>query len=243
MALSLKNAFIKRLEEMILSGRLAIGEQLPPERTLAAQLAVSRPVVHEGLLELAVRGLVSIRPRHGTVVNDYRAQGSVAMLSSLIAYQKGELDLALATGLTDMRLLFETETTRLAAANRTEEQLEALDLLVRQEALLSRGDVAKSTELDFQFHHLIAMASGNPVYAMLMQSFEPAYTNLSSRFFAVPGVAIGVWEGHRLLVRLIRQRDVDGAVIVMRSLLQQGVRVLFGEQKIRGLRRGTDGTE
>jgi GntR family transcriptional repressor for pyruvate dehydrogenase complex len=242
-ALSLKDEFIRRFEGLILSGCLAIGEQLPPERTLAVQLGVSRPVVHEGLLELAARGLVSIWPRHGTVVNDYRTQGSVAMLASLIAYQKGELDPALATGLTDMRLLFETETVRLAATNCTDEQLKALDLLVEQEASLSPDDTVRSTELDFRFHHLIAIASGNPVYAMLMKSFEPTYTNLSSRFFAVPGVASGVRDGHRLLVRLIGQRDVDGAVIVMRSLLEQGVRILVGQQQAKGLGRETHGTD
>jgi GntR family transcriptional repressor for pyruvate dehydrogenase complex len=240
---SLKDAFISRFEGLILSGRFAIGEQLPPERTLAVELGVSRPVVHDGLLELAARGLVTIRPRHGTVVNDYRTQGSVAMLASLISYQKGELDPSLAKGLTDMRLLFEAETVRLAATNRTDEQLDALDLLVERESLLSPRDTVRSTELDFRFHHLIAVASGNPVYAMLMQSFEPAYTNLSSRFFAVPGVASGVREGHRLLVRLIEQRDVDGAVIVMRSLLEQGVRVLFGSQQVKGPGRNTDATE
>jgi len=57
-----------------------------------SQLGVSRPVVHEGLLELAARGLVTIRPRHGAIVSDYRTQGSVTMLASLLAYQQGELD-------------------------------------------------------------------------------------------------------------------------------------------------------
>jgi GntR family transcriptional repressor for pyruvate dehydrogenase complex len=57
-----------------------------------SQLGVSRPVVHEGLLELVARGLVTIRPRHGAIVSDYRTQGSVTMLASLLAYQQGELD-------------------------------------------------------------------------------------------------------------------------------------------------------
>ena len=55
-AVSLKREFIQRFEGLILSGQLAIGQRLPPEREIASQLSVSRPVVHEGLLELVARG-------------------------------------------------------------------------------------------------------------------------------------------------------------------------------------------
>lgn len=242
-AVSLKREFIRRFEGLILSGQLAIGQRLPPERQLATHLGVSRPVVHDGLLELSVRGLVTIRPRHGAIVNDYRTQGSVTMLASLLGYQQGELDPSLAAGLTDMRLLFETETTRRAAMNRTDEQLIQLNLLVEREKAAPEDDVATVTGLDFQVHHLVALASGNPVYAMLMKSFEPTYTNLSSRFFAVPGVARGVLEGHEELVRLIEQRDAEGAVIVMKSLLEQGVEVLLGLQRAANAGRRTNGKD
>jgi GntR family transcriptional regulator, transcriptional repressor for pyruvate dehydrogenase complex len=242
-ATSLKGEFIGRFEGLILSGQFAIGQRLPPERTIAIQLHVSRPVVHEGLLELAARGLVTIRPRHGVVVNDYRTQGSVTMLASLLACQEGDLDPSVVTGLVDMRLLFETETVRRAAMNRTDEQLVQLNLLIEREKSVTEGDVAELTGLDFQVHHLIALASGNPVYAMLMQSFKPAYTNLSSRFFAVPGVARGVFEGHEALVRLIEQRDTEGAVIVMRSLLEQGAKVLLELQHAANAGRKANGTD
>ena len=52
---SLKEVFISRFEDLILTGKLAIGQRLPPERELAVQLGVSRPVVHEGLLDLQLR--------------------------------------------------------------------------------------------------------------------------------------------------------------------------------------------
>jgi DNA-binding FadR family transcriptional regulator len=89
---SLNREFIHRFEGLILSGQLAISERLPPEREIATYLGISRPVVHEGLLELSARGLVTIRPRHGAVVSDYRTQGSVTVLAFLLAYQQRELD-------------------------------------------------------------------------------------------------------------------------------------------------------
>ncbi len=60
---SLKAACVQQLEHLILSGKLKINEKLPPERELAAQLQVSRPVIHEAIVDLAAKGLVTIIPR------------------------------------------------------------------------------------------------------------------------------------------------------------------------------------
>src|SRR5512137_2428558 len=73
---SLVEVFISRFENLILTGKIAIGQKLPSERELALQLGVSRPVVHEGLVDLAAKGLVTMKPRVGTMVNDYRKEGS-----------------------------------------------------------------------------------------------------------------------------------------------------------------------
>ena len=85
-AKSLKTLLIERFEEFILSGEITAGQKLPSERELAETMGVSRPVVHEGLLELPARGLITMRPRAGAVVNDYRVDGSLAMLSTLLSH-------------------------------------------------------------------------------------------------------------------------------------------------------------
>ena len=53
---SLKEACVKRLEELILSGELKVGVRLPSERDFAASLGVSRPVLHEALVDLSAKG-------------------------------------------------------------------------------------------------------------------------------------------------------------------------------------------
>ena len=57
---SLKEVFIDKFKDLILSGELEIGKKLPSERELSDLLQISRPVVHEGLIELASIGLVSM---------------------------------------------------------------------------------------------------------------------------------------------------------------------------------------
>lgn len=226
---SLKEIFISRFEEMILSGQLGIGQRLPPERELAKQLKVSRPVVHEGLLELSARGLVKIKPRHGAFVCDYRRDGSLSVLSSLLNYAQGALEAGLLAGLLDLRRLVETETSSLAARNRSAEDLAKFGDLLGRESRADARDVARVSDLDFEFHHQVCLASGNPIYPMLIKSFEPAYKNLTRQFFAVDGTAKLVFGFHSDLVRAIEAKDTARAGAVMSELLDHGRRVLYGE--------------
>ena len=224
---SLKEVLIERMEGLILSGKLTVGQRLPSERELALQLGVSRPVVHEGLVELAARGLVTIRPRHGTVVNDYRSEGSLAMLTSLIRHQGDDLEPSLLHGVLDLRSLVEVETARLAARHRSAEQLQELERIVELERELEGHDLEQVVALDFRFHHAVAMAASNPMYPMLLKSFEPAYTSLTRQFFLVPAASIAVVTYHERLVLAIAAGQPDRAVEVMQGMLDHGRKVVL----------------
>ena len=67
---SLKDLFVQQLERMILSGELAVGDQIPPERDLAEQMGVSRTVINAGIADMASKGFLEIRPRKGVFVAD-----------------------------------------------------------------------------------------------------------------------------------------------------------------------------
>jgi len=225
-ATRLTEQFVERFEELILSGQLKIGQKLPSERELARQLGVSRPVVHEGLVELAARGLVTIQPRVGTVVNDYRRDGSLALLSSLLSRADRGLDPDLLEGLLELRRVLEVETARLAALHRTDDDMAELERLLAAEATVDPTDHQAVVDLDFALHHRIALASGNPIYAMLLKSCEPAHRNLASAFFTVPGTLVVVADLHTELVEAVRSRDAARSAAVMQRLLRHGRTVL-----------------
>ncbi|PWH19689.1 MAG: GntR family transcriptional regulator [Anaerolineae bacterium] len=227
---SLKEACITKLQELILSGKLKIGETLPPERRLAEQLGVSRPVLHEALVDLAAKGLVTIVPRRGVFVSDFRTSGSLAMLTALISYHKGELDRPFLESLIQMRLLMEVETARLAAIHRTPEHLQQFHSLLEEEGRVNRQDVQALAEIDFRFHQLIAIASGNLIYPLVINSFKPLYTNLTSRFFKHhlgDQVIEEVFNFHRQLVQAIQSLNPHIAAMIMREMLNHGARHLM----------------
>jgi DNA-binding FadR family transcriptional regulator len=231
---SLKDVFVGRFEDLILSGKLSIGEKLPSERELALRLGVSRPVVHDGLMDLVSKGLVSMKPRVGTVVNDYRREGSLAILTSLVNYHNGKLDPRLFESMVEMRMLIEVETARLAALRRTREHLEAFRALLEEEETVEPGEVERIAEVDFGLHHLIAMATGNFIYPLLLNSFRQIYTSLTKQFFSDPGVVSVVFGFHRELVQAILDGDDEAAVEIMTRLLihgRDGLKAMMAEEE------------
>ena len=233
---SLVEVFISRFENLILTGKIEIGRKLPSERELALQLGVSRPVVHEGLVDLAAKGLVTMRPRVGTVVNDYRREGSLAILNSIINFQQGDLDEGLMESLLQARLLVETETAGLAAVNRSGGHLRELRGIVSAEENVRPSDLKTITALDFSFHHLMGMASGNIIYPLLINSFKPVYLNFTTLFFSDPAMVPETIEFHRRMVRTIEERDPDKAMSVMHETLAHGerhLRRILGREKRR----------
>ena len=227
---SLKDAFVSRFEKLILSGAFPIGQKLPSERELALQLSVSRPVVHEGLVDLAAKGLVTLIPRVGTMINDYRKEGSLSLLTSLVNYHQGDLEPELFTSLLEMRLLFEVETARLAAMHRTQDQLKFFRRLLQQEAAVNRRDTDGICALDFEFHHLVALASGNHIYPLLLNSFKNCYLNLAGQFFSDATVMPEVFAFHEAMVKSLENKDSENSAKIMKRMLNHGAEHLKGAQ-------------
>ena len=219
---SLKDVFVSKFEALILSGKITSGETLPSERELALQMGVSRPVVHEGLLELSAKGLVTIKSRSGTVVNNLRKEGSLSLLVSLINYHGDKFAPHIQSSILDMRLLFEVENAGLAAINRTEEQLGEFESYLKTEESIDHTMIKKITKLDFAIHHLVAEASGNFLYPLLMNSFKQLHYHLVPDFFSDTNVCEIVFSFHKELYQSIKSKNAEDSRKFMTALLEHG---------------------
>src|SRR5215475_12178217 len=74
------------LRDRLLEGSIQSGDRLIPERELAAQLGVSRPIVREALRALSMMGVVEIRERVGTVVR----KPDVSVLGDFFAFSMAQ---------------------------------------------------------------------------------------------------------------------------------------------------------
>ena len=125
-ALSLTDLFVQQIENMILSGELAFGEQLPPARELAAKMGVSRTVVTAGLVELEKLGFVEIKARQGVYVCDYRRRGTMETLVAIMRYNGGALRQNEVRSLLETRDAMECMCMRLVVERSDTASLEAL---------------------------------------------------------------------------------------------------------------------
>jgi GntR family galactonate operon transcriptional repressor len=99
---------------------IPVGTALPPEPDLEARFGVGRGVVREAIKTLAAKGLVSVRPRHGTHVLP-RHDWSLLdrdVLSWLVGQDRPDRDLLLA--IQEVRSIFEPAAAALAAARATQ---------------------------------------------------------------------------------------------------------------------------
>lgn len=223
---SLKDLFVKEMEAKIISGELKPGDRLPPEREIAAQMGISRSIVNSGLIELASKGFVAIKPRKGTIVIDFRSEGTAQILTSIMNYNQGRLDIKLFYSMIDTRLLIEVESAKLAARNRSNEDLKVLENLLKDIEGNTLPSIDEIVEFNYRFHHRITAASGNIVFAMIFKSFEPVCKNLIRMYFEADDFRQESLEQHRQLYLSILERDSVKSEKIMKKILLQGKKQL-----------------
>ena len=214
---SLKDLFVQQLQGMILSGQLPVGAQLPPERTLAEQMQVSRTVVNSGLAELSEQGFLEVRPRQGTCVADYRRRGNLSTLIAIMQYKGGVL------GHDEIRSSLEV---RRALEHLAAEALERLGEALNQIAAASGA--GEAAEAAFSFQHELALVSGNSIVPLIYSSFKPPVIALWIRFCNLYGIPALVYNTQTLYT-LIQNRDADGASRWIETYLEQAI---SGSQQI-----------
>lgn len=158
----------EKLLKYILHGGVASGDKLPPERTLAAQFHVTRTTLREALKKLEQLKLIDIRQGQGIVVADLHTASLDLLLYLLVVDDK--IDLNILENILEARALFGTDVARLAAKRADKNDIDRMDRLM--ETLIQVRDPAELQLLDFEFFRLLAMASKNIVYILLVNMLK-----------------------------------------------------------------------
>jgi DNA-binding FadR family transcriptional regulator len=223
---SLKELFIQQLETMILSGKLAVGEKLPTERELADSLQVSRAVVNAGIAELARKGFIIIKPRVGTFVADYRRNGTLETLISIMNYNGGILRREEIRSILELRIAMDSIAVELCIPRITDEEILILKENVAQMKVASSPEEA--SKLAFQFQHELACLSGNTLLPLIFSSFKIPILSLWERFCRLYGIE-SLYLNTIELCELIEKKDAKAAVA---SLTQTINDTISGERQI-----------
>lgn len=202
---SLKELFVQELEHMILSGRLTIGTQLPPERELARSMQISRAVVNAGLNEMESKGFLEVRPRIGTFVADYRRKGTADTLLSIMKYNGGRLQRDDIRSILEIKEVLDRLVAQLAIPKITQEEIERLRVLSEEFRAADTSELAAGAA--FSFYHELALLSGNTLVPLIYYSFKAPILSLWERFCIKYGVA-ALYQNAARLLEAIERRDV-----------------------------------
>jgi GntR family transcriptional repressor for pyruvate dehydrogenase complex len=200
----------QQLEELVRSGQIAVGDRLPPERTLAEMFGVGRNSVREALRELETRGLLERRQGHGTRVRDAEVSDILAPLRAVITLSGTAVDHVI-----EFRRTFEPSVSALAARNLTPASAQGLTESFRsyREAIQTRGGAASAPmRADADFHRAIAVATGNPIVVALHEALDEMLVDFRARLVESSYHASRrVARGHREILDAILSGDADGA--------------------------------
>ncbi len=206
-----------QLRDLIVTGQIRTGDQLPNEAELGSIFGVSRSTVREALRSLAAQSLVytSRGVTGGTFVAKLDAETVSEYLRTSLGLMSGSAGITVAE-LLETRAALEVPAARFAAIRRTDEVLQEL----RDNASIRTIDDESARYIkNSRFHELILDASGNRLLSLVA---SPVFDVLKSRFLREE-VEKSYWthvdEDHREILRYIEARDPDGAESAMRSHL------------------------
>ncbi|MGI5976683.1 MAG: FadR/GntR family transcriptional regulator [Candidatus Limivicinus sp.] len=222
-ALSLKDLFVQQIENMILSGELRVGEQLPPARELSIKMGVSRPVISAGFVELEKLGFVEVVPRQGVYVSDYRRKGTVETLVAIMRYNSGTMRKAEVRSLLEVRKYLECLCVRLVIAKASDEELEALGSILDE--LKNSDDSDEAADCVFRFYHELAILSGNVLLPLMYYSFRAPGEHLWGLYCRHNGIK-SMYELKIGLYRALLNRDEEDAVRRTNLIMENAIRDL-----------------
>ncbi|MFD1510911.1 FadR/GntR family transcriptional regulator [Lacimonas salitolerans] len=196
----------EEIEAQILRGDLKPGDQLPGEAELGTLFGVTRSTVREGLRQLESDGLVhrpSPRRMEVTVpqADQLTTRAGRAMALMKVTFRE----------LWEVTMVTEPLAARIAAQRASADEIEALQQ-VHADLLAAEGQMARTIELDEQFHTRIAEMGRNRVLGLAR---EPIALLLFRGFAQIAPFAPRFYkrqiEAHSNIIAALRDRDAERA--------------------------------
>jgi len=215
----------EQIGNLIHAGEFRDGDRLPPERELAKQLGVSRPVVREAMIALEIAGLVDVRGGAGAFVKRARADAG-SLLAATADPGPSPFDLIAA------RRLIEGEIAFTAAAKVTPANLQSLGEAIDQ----MRADIEAGRDTrpsDRLFHLRVAELTGNAVLGGLVDGL---WAHMLAPMFDMLGRHAGLRgedrmtiADHERIVEALARCDAEAARAAMRAHLAHVEEILMRE--------------
>ncbi|MCK6186401.1 FadR/GntR family transcriptional regulator [Pseudomonas sp. EYE_354] len=208
---SLVDQAVEQLRLRIAAGVWAVGERLPTEPELCAELGISRNTVREAMRVLAFSGLIEVRQGDGSYLRSMTDPlGAMRALSHCTLEQAQET-----------RQILEVEAIGLAALRRTEQDLEHLREALQGSAALYHGDLEAYISADLVFHKRLVDAAHNPALSELYHYFSAIVAAQLRQTLSISPRRQAVFDLHIALLDAVEQQDPERAKSLCRQLINE----------------------
>jgi GntR family transcriptional repressor for pyruvate dehydrogenase complex len=154
---SVVNLVIKRIKDAILTKELRLGDYLPTELELAANLGVSKTSVREAIKMLQARGVVEVKRGRGMKISENLGGDAIAPLIYKLLLERGTFE-----EIIDFRIMFEEAYTIMAMDRATPEDISRIASTV-EELELAIAENRQTALDDLAFHMEILRSTHNPL--------------------------------------------------------------------------------
>lgn len=208
--------------DAIVAREYASGDSLPSEAELGALHDVSRITVREAIKTLQAKGVVQIVNGKGSFVNP--VDEWVSLDAVLRVTSAGGRDGDVALQLIEVRRMLETGAAALAAARRTEHDLEVLEAhLAEMRGSHTRNDVDAFVAADLGFHDVILRASGNVFLRVMFEPLTRVLAERRAQTSRIVEIQANAIEEHASVLAALRTGDPERARRAMDEHMDQTV--------------------
>lgn len=205
------------LVNAILDGTYPADTTLPGERDLAAQLGVTRPTLREVLGRLERGGWLTVRHGKATRVNDLWREGGLNVLEALARRPNG-LPPNFILHLLEVRLALAPTYSREAV------RCAATEVAACLQGAAGLADTPEAyADYDWQLHHTLTVASGNPVYTFILNGFAGLYRAMALLYFARPEARAASQAFYQALLAAARRKNPTAAQRVVERVMRQSI--------------------
>jgi GntR family transcriptional regulator, negative regulator for fad regulon and positive regulator of fabA len=193
------------------------GSILPAERELASKLGVTRPTLRETLQRLERDGWLKIQQGKSTRVNDYWKEGGLNVLNALVQYSEN-LPSDFISNLLHVRLALAPAYTRQAVENSPSQVSECL------RDFMSLNDCPEDyANFDWRLHHILTIASGNPIFTLILNGFAGFYEQMACIYFKQADTRKASQEYYRSLYSATINNDALLAENITCSMMTESI--------------------
>ncbi len=212
---------IKQILELVKTGQLEPGEQLPSELSLQKSLGVAKQQIKAAFKKLELYGVLETKPQNGTFIAEIDSRIIIGLIENILDIR----EIIDPVSLMDTRILLETRAVELAAERINDDELNSI-LHANELFCANSKESIRAVEDDIFFHLEIIRYSKSPVlislYSFITRQLIELWRSYDEGNSEIAALRIEntINEHHDILKYLKEGNSLEAAKVMRLHLLE-----------------------